>query len=145
MKIDLPSMKRQPDAQAHMYPFQIGLQTSRFIQATIFLTAFSDAATGITVRSIGGIRRVEEQLGLDPTSDVSTEAWRYAEEYKAVLSKHVFQNTLITMRSHWDWYVSRLGLFVEFGRGHVAGPALRGCVAEIRRRRAPIRVAAMTA
>lgn len=124
MKLDLPPMGRRPDAEAHTYPFRIGLQASEFIQAAIFLTAFRDEAAGLTVRSTGGLRRVEQQLGLDPASDISAQAWKYLEKYKAVFSKHVFQYTLITMRSHWDWYVSRLGVFVEFCRDHVPSPRL---------------------
>ncbi len=124
MKIQLPPLGQRESAEANDYPFRIGLQTQKFMQAAIFLTAFQDEAAGLTVRSPGGVRRVEEKLGLGADSRVAADAWKYLGDFKPVLSKHVFQNTLITMRSHWDWYVSRLGSFVEFGREHVPGPSL---------------------
>jgi len=124
MKIELPSMSILPGVktQAHQYPFQIGRQAAEFIQASVFMGAFSDEAVAGVVRLPGGPSRVELRLGLDAAS--TAQAWRYLEKYEAVLSRHLFHNTLITIRSHWDWYISRLGLFVEFGRQHAASPEL---------------------
>ena len=42
----------------------------------------------------------------------------------SVFENTVFQNVLMLMRSHWDWYIRQLGGFVRFSRNHVPSPSL---------------------
>jgi hypothetical protein len=51
-------------------------------------------------------------------------AWSCFEEYLNVFPSPVFQNTVFSMKAHWDWYVSRLGKFIEFARQHIVSPML---------------------
>jgi hypothetical protein len=41
-----------------------------------------------------------------------------------VFENSVFQNVLILMRSHWDWYVRQMGNFIVSARNHVSSPVL---------------------
>lgn len=58
----LPSMTMKPNATAHPYPIQIGLQTEEFLQATVFHVILSDTAAGQRVRQTGAIEEIENEL-----------------------------------------------------------------------------------
>ena len=45
-------------------------------------------------------------------------------EYRDVFKKAPLQLALISMKSHWDWFVSNLAAFVVFARPHVPSPPL---------------------
>jgi hypothetical protein len=41
-----------------------------------------------------------------------------------VFEGFVFQNAIVSMQSHWDWYLRRLGAFILFTRQAVGDPPL---------------------
>lgn len=125
MRIDLPTVTKNADAQAHPYPFQISLQTQEFMQGAILHTIFMDVATGQRIRLPNGLAEVEKELvdnGLDPKTNADT--WAILDKYQSIFSKFAYQNVLISLRSHWDWYIDKLGAFAAFGRDEVGGPQI---------------------
>lgn len=125
MRIDLPPQWDTCQTKAHSYPYRIAIQTMEFVQASLMHTAFMDTAAGSVVRSPGGFASTRLELtwkGLE--RGVFDEAWSFIEKYQAVFSQFPVQYALISMKSHWDWYVSRLGAFVEHGRATTCGPNL---------------------
>lgn len=87
------------------------------LQAALFHVAFLDLAAGQKVREPGGMNSVEAELrqhGLP--QDVMDRGWACLKRYQEVFNGFVFQNTLITFRSQWDWYIRKLAAFVIFAR-----------------------------
>lgn len=120
--IPLPKMTMRSDATAHPYPIQIGLQTEELLQATVFYVMLADLATGQRVKQTGAIQEIENELlanGIDLKA--MNDGWTFLAKYKALFSEFAVQNAPITMRNHWDWYIRRLGRFVEFGRTKCEG------------------------
>ena len=115
-RINLPGIEEKPNRQAHPYPFQIGYQALEFMHASIFIASFSDIASSKQIRRLNGYHEVEEAFKAEGVTDSTIgAAWAIVRKYEGVFLKTVFQNVLISMRSHWDWYISRLGDFVSFG------------------------------
>jgi len=115
-RIPLPEMTARPNAKTHAYPFQIGLQTQEFMQGGIFLGAFTDVAAGKYIRLPKGIDDIENELmsnGLDRKT--IADAWAIIEKHTDIHRSWLFQNVLVLIVSHWDWYIRKLGEFVEFG------------------------------
>ena len=52
------------------------------------------------------------------------ECWEFLHRYFEVFKKEAFQNVIVTLNSHWDWYIRNLANFIEFARGHIASPEL---------------------
>jgi len=125
IKIPLLPMEQSKDAKAHCYPFQICMQTQEFLQASIFYAAFTDVATAEYIRIDGKLEEIEksftERLYSKETYD---ECWDYLQKYFDVFKKSAFQNVLVPLNSHWDWYVRRLAEFIAFAREHVESPTL---------------------
>lgn len=113
--IPLPPVRMRADAEIHPFPIQIAHQTQEFIQGALFYSTVADLAAGETVSRPGGVATVEELMkksGLDTC--VSDQGWALLQKYQAVFGGVVFQSVLITLCSHWDWYVRKLSGFILF-------------------------------
>lgn len=110
---------------AHPFPLQIAYQTQEFLQGAMFMAAFGDLAVGAFVRQPGGVEEVERlMMNKGLAKGVSSEAWAILNKYQTLFGDVVFQSVLISLCSHWDWYIRRLAEFVRFARVHVGGPSL---------------------
>ncbi len=119
-RIPLPEIEVRPDAKGHPFPIQIAYQTQEFIQGALFYASFADLAAGESVSRPGGIEAIEvrmKQGGLN--ADVADQGWILLQKYQAVFGSVVFQSVLITLCSHWDWYVRKLSRFILFARGEL--------------------------
>src|SRR5690606_27930026 len=95
------------------------------MQATLFHHAFLDIAAGQRVREPGGFSAVENELiknGLALESN--NQAWALIKKYQEIFNQFVRQNVLVLLRSHWDWYIDKLGAFTVHGRNEIGGPTL---------------------
>lgn len=122
IKISLPEMDTAALAGAHPYPLQIAKQTEAFIAASIWHVSFLDAAAGRYIRLPWGRWRVRRMF------KVTDSAWKRGLDsfltYRQVFEKAVLQSVLISMKSHWDWLITKSAEFVLFARDHVPGPPL---------------------
>lgn len=124
-KIPLPLVTKTTNAKAHPYPVQVSLQTQEFIHAVLFYAMFADSAAGAYVRLPNALNNIEEKLiegGLEKRE--WERGWDYLQKYQAVFNNTIFQNVVILMRSHWDWYIRQIGEFINFARVHIAYPPL---------------------
>jgi hypothetical protein len=124
-KIPLPSVSRTPGAKAHPFPIQVSFQTQEFIQAVLFYAMFADSAAGEYVRLPNALNNIEQKLikeGLD--KKLWDNGWSYLQKYQPIFNNTIFQNVVILMRSHWDWYIRQIGEFVSFARNYVSNPVL---------------------
>lgn len=125
MKIPLPPVSKGPDAKAHPFPFQICFQTLEFLQGSIFYVSFADCATGEFIKLPGGMEKIEKLLveSLD-SHETYEQAWGYLIKYQEVFQQSVFSNVLVSLCSHWDWYLRQLATFVIFSRNYISSPDL---------------------
>jgi hypothetical protein len=125
VKIPLPSVTKAPDAKAHAFPLQIAFQTYEFILGVLFYAMFSDVASGAYVHLPNGLNQLESKLLQEGLSKKEWDrGWKHLQKYMPIFENTVFQNVLILMRSHWDWYIRQLGGFVRFSRNHISSPTL---------------------
>jgi hypothetical protein len=118
-------MSKTPGAKAHPFPIQVSIQTQEFIQAVLFYAMFADTAAGKYIRLPNGLDDIEQELsreGLDKR--LWDNGWSYLQRYQLIFNNTIFQNVLILMRSHWDWYIRQIGEFVSIARNHVSSPVL---------------------
>jgi hypothetical protein len=126
MKILLPSITSLPNSSAHGYPFQIAYRAEKCVTGAIFYYSFVDLAVGQYLhedaRALEKIRTGFADVGV--SSEAWETNWACLEYYLKAFPSPVFQNALFSMVMHWDWYIARLGGFVEFARRHVPCPPL---------------------
>lgn len=122
-RIKLPLLSRM--LRAHLYPYQVALQTLEFIQGSMFHVIFMDIAAGQRVRQPGAVEEIEkEMIAVGTTQDVLDLHWKTWTKHKEIFQGFVFQNAIVSMQSHWDWYLRRLGAFIIFARQAVAASPL---------------------
>jgi hypothetical protein len=125
IKIPLLSVTKALNAQAHPFPVQVAVQTYEFILGVLFYAMVSDMASGEYVRLPNGLNQMEAKLLEEGLSKKEWDrGWNIIQKYMPVFENTVFQNVLMLMRSHWDWYIRQIGGFVRFSRNHVHSPPL---------------------
>lgn len=125
IKIPLPSVTKAPNAQAHPFPAQVAVQTYEFILGVLFYAMLSDMASGAYFRLPNALTQMETKLLSEGLSKKEWDrGWNILQKYMSVFENTVFQNVLMLMRSHWDWYIRQIGGFVRFSRNHVSSPPL---------------------
>lgn len=129
MKIKIPLLKVEDISAAksrgHAYPFQIALQSAEFIHANMFHTIFSNIATSEYAKVEGAMEKMENKfLSGAYTKESYNMSWKCIKKYLDAFSVSTRQSVLITMSSHWDWYIRKLSDFIFFGREHIDSPVL---------------------
>jgi hypothetical protein len=125
--IPLPNMTRLPGAKVHPYPFKIGLQATKLIQGSVFYSAFVDVAVGEFARAHpdDAYQRVENVFFKKGMSKESIDlSWKCLQDFKSLFPDPVFQYSLFSMVIHWDWFISKMGCFVNFARLHDNNPPI---------------------
>jgi hypothetical protein len=121
-----PRLYRQPRSTAHSYPFEIGFRAEVFVTGAIFYSAFIDEAMGQYLQQTENpylkIRARFIEYGVSEEDWENN--WKAFEAYMDAFPKPTIQNALFSMVMHWDWYIAKLGKFVEFAREHVLSPTL---------------------
>lgn len=101
-------------AGAHPYPLQIAKQTEAFIAASVWHVSFLDAAAGRYIRLPWGLWRVRRMF------KVTDSAWQRGLQsflkHRQVFEKSVMQNIVVSLKSQWDWFVTKSGEFVIFAQ-----------------------------
>lgn len=125
-RIPLPNYARKPGAPVHPFPYQISMRTLDLLQGATFYPAFVDVAVGLykgsTTDFMGQIYQAFAAKGMSQSTwDLSTDSLA---KYLAYLPSPVMQAAVIAGLSHWDWYVGKLGKFIEFARQHGPKPAV---------------------
>lgn len=97
------------------------------LQGVMTYTSIVDAATGLffiqqQAQGYEQIKNLHLRQGM--TEARWDEDWRYLEEYLQLFPHPVIQNTVFSIKSHWDWYIDRLGKFLEFAKKHEPDPIL---------------------
>lgn len=114
MKVELPKVDSKPEAKAHKFPVQIAYQAQEFMQGAIFYYILYDTAASQRIRQSSALGEIEQSLkDKGMSKSLWEEGWSCLEKYHDVFAKNVRQSVLIMLRSHWDWYISHLGAFIN--------------------------------
>jgi hypothetical protein len=103
--------------QKHEYPLKIALRAQRLIQGSMFYNIFMDTATGQYIRTIPNAERTIKNILISDAgwSEKTYEtSWSCFEEYVNEFQSPIYQNVVYSLISHWDWYISNLGKFIDF-------------------------------
>lgn len=116
VKIPLPPFDTQRGAGAHPYPFQIAQQAQQFISASVWYDGVTKVATNLYLRIPWGLWRIRRQF------TVTDSAWKNGSDalhiYREVFAGSVLQAGIISLRSHWDWFITKSAEFVIFAANH---------------------------
>jgi hypothetical protein len=106
----------------HLYPLKIALRANRLIQGSLFYGVFVDTASGLYVRAIPEAeQRVKEELLKSGWNERTYEiSWSCFVDYLNEFPNPIHQSALYSIISHWDWYVSNLGKFIDFAEKQVS-------------------------
>ena len=125
IKIGLPEISIGENPMANPYPHQIEYQTKEFIEGAIFYATIADMSSGEYFRQNGAIETIEKRFYSGGGEKESWGlGWKLLDKCQEVFKITVFQNVLIAINSHWDWYIRNLGSFVIFARKFCQSPAL---------------------
>jgi hypothetical protein len=95
------------------------------MMGAMFYAAVADVASGEYIRLPNGLSQLQNKLREDGMDKKEWDrGWDILEKYMPVFQNSVFQNVLVLVRSHWDWYIRQLSSFAAFARGHVPSPSL---------------------
>lgn len=100
----------------HPFPIKVAYQTLRFIQGTIFYFTLTDEAAGQFFSQSNGYNAIKNLFvnGYNYSETTWETSWNCFEEYVKRFPNQYRLETLISMKSHWDWYISQIGNFLIF-------------------------------
>lgn len=111
-----PHLYSDTQSTAHPYPLELGLRAQVFLTGAIFNDAFLDASVGDYFKLVPDfyerVRSLFMTRGISET--VWEDNWKAFEAYRNTFPNPIFQNAVFSMVMHWDWYIAKLGDFVEF-------------------------------
>lgn len=118
-RITLPKYTKGKNSTAHPFPFQIAMQVQKFMQGSLFYFVLMDEASGLYFRQQDSYQKIRAQFATYGYSDTTWETcWKCFEEYLTTFPNQILHMSLLSMKSHWDWYISQLGYFVLFANGY---------------------------
>jgi hypothetical protein len=122
----LPHLFRGPQSTAHAYPLEIAFRAQIFTVGAIFYSAFIDEVVKQYFdQSENGYLKIRNQfLQYGLAEQAWNDNWKAFQTYIETFPNPTTQNALFSMVMHWDWYIAKLGKFVEFARSHVSSPPL---------------------
>lgn len=105
------------NSEKHLYPMNIALRAQRLIQGSLFYDVFIDTATGQYLKVIPNAEGTVKDFLINNAGwsiETYETSWSCFEEYLNEFQNPIFHHTVYSIISHWDWYVSNLGKFIDF-------------------------------
>jgi hypothetical protein len=125
-RIPLPSYARKPGSPVHPFPYQVSMRAIELLQGATFYPAFLDAVAGLYRDSNKNM--MEQLCQLFIAGGMSEDNWNISVDcltkYMQYLPSPVMQAAVVEGLSHWDWYVGKLGKFLQFARQYGPKPIM---------------------
>ena len=105
-----------------MYPLKIALRAQRLIQGSLFYDVFVDTATGQYVKIIPNSESAIKDFLINKAGwneETYETSWSCFEDYLKEFQNPIFHHTVYSIISHWDWYISNLGKFIDFAEKYI--------------------------
>ena len=109
--------------QKHLYPMKIALRAQRMIQGSMFYDVFMDTATGLYVRTVPNPERTIKDFLINNAGwreDTYETSWGCFKDYVKEFQNPIYQHAIYSMVSHWDWFISNLGKFIDFAERSIS-------------------------
>ena len=109
--------------QKHLYPLKIALRAKRLIQGSLFYDVFVDTATGQYVRTVPNAERTIKDFLINYTGwseKIYETSWGCFEDYLKEFQNPIHQHAVYSIVSHWDWFISNLGKFIDFAERSIS-------------------------
>jgi len=109
--------------QKHLYPLKIALRAKRLIQGSLFYDVFVDTATGQYVRTVPNAERTIKDFLINNTGwseKIYETSWGCFEDYLKEFQNPIHQHAVYSIVSHWDWFISNLGKFIDFAERSIS-------------------------
>ena len=103
--------------QKHLYPLKIALRAQRLIQGSLFYDIFVDTATGQYVRIVPNAERTIKSFLINSagwSEETYETSWACFEDLLNEFQSPIHQHAVYSIISHWDWFISNLGRFIDF-------------------------------
>ena len=103
--------------QKHLYPLKIALRAQRLIQASLFYDVFVNTATGQYVKTVPNAEGTIKDFLINNagwSEETYETSWGCFEDYLKEFQSPIHQHAVYSMVSHWDWFISNLGKFIDF-------------------------------
>jgi len=103
--------------QKHLYPLKIALRAQKLLQGSLFYDIFVDTATGLYVRNTPNAERTIKDFLINNAGwneENYETSWACFESYVKEFQSPIHQHAVYSMVSHWDWFISNLGKFIDF-------------------------------
>lgn len=115
-------MNTVSNSPKHIYPLKIALRAQRLIQGSLFYDVFVDTATGQYVTIVPDAEKTIKDLLIKGgwSEETYETSWACFENYLKEFQSPIFQHTVYSIISHWDWYVSNLGKFINFAEKYIS-------------------------
>ena len=112
-------MSNQPE---HLYPRKIALRAQRLIQGTLFYNVIADTTIGLYFGQgpVAMEKMKEVLIGSGWSEDTYEISWSCFEEYINEFKNPINQHAIYSIISHWDWYISNIGKFIDFAEKHIS-------------------------
>jgi hypothetical protein len=110
-------MNSGTSAHQHLFPIKIALRAQQLIQGSLFYDVFVDTATGLYVRVIPDAEgTIKAKMVKDGINEETYEtSWSCFRAYLNEFQNPIYHRTIFSIISHWDWFISNLGRFINFG------------------------------
>jgi hypothetical protein len=124
--IPLPSYSRKPGSPVHPFPYQLSIRALELLQGATFYPAFMDAIAGLYRDNNKNMMEQLHQVFI--ANKMTDEDWEISvkclTKYMNYLPNPVMQTAVVEGLSQWDWYVGKLGRFIEFARKYGPKPIM---------------------
>lgn len=110
-------IKKDSQNSAHPYPYSIAMTAETFAVGSIFYYSFIDVVSGEYFHSVNNpYEKIKNKYikDLGVSEQVWEENFKAFQAYLKSFPNPIIQNALLCMIMHWDWYIRKLGKFVEF-------------------------------
>jgi hypothetical protein len=116
-------MNTVSNSPKHSYPVKIALRAQQLIQGSLFYDVFTDMATGQYVKTVPNAEQTIKSylINKDGWSEETYEtSWECFKSYLEEFQNPIYHHTVYSIISHWDWYISNLGKFIDFAEKYIS-------------------------
>jgi len=115
-------MNAASNSQGHLYPKKIAERAQRLIQGTLFYGVYTDTATLLFAKTNSKAEHaVKDSLMKDGWPEETYEiSWECFTSYLNEFPNPIYHHAVYSIISHWDWYISNLGKFIDFAEKHIS-------------------------
>jgi hypothetical protein len=116
-RVRLPKLEfsQREGAKGHPFPLAASIQAQQLLQASVFHATVQGLALKRQLSSQAGLAELRATFRAQSGDDeLWDECFGYVIEYAVLFDNIGFQDVVVQMASHWDWFIRRLAGFLLF-------------------------------